>query len=101
VPWFVAWFDGKPEFRAMDGLKWIRAVREHLCWVCGGRLGVWQTFVLGPMCGINRTTVEPPCHLECAPLVGAQLSVPGAAAHGPAGGRSSGGPGGGRDLYPA
>jgi hypothetical protein len=40
VPWFVAWFDGKPEFRAMDGLKWIRAVREHLCWVCGGRLGV-------------------------------------------------------------
>jgi hypothetical protein len=66
VPWFVAWFDGKPEFRAMDGLKWIRAVREHLCWVCGGRLGVWQTFVLGPMCGINRTTVEPPCHLECA-----------------------------------
>ena len=66
VPWFVDWIDGKPEFRAMDRIKWIRAIREHLCWVCGGRLGVWQVFVLGPMCGINRTTSEPPCHLECA-----------------------------------
>ncbi len=66
VPWFVAWLDGKPEFRAMDGVKWIRAIREHLCWVCGERLGVWQIFVMGPMCGITRTTPEPPCHQECA-----------------------------------
>jgi len=66
VPWFIAWVGGKPEFRAIDGEKWIRAIREHLCWVCGDRLGVWRTFVLGPMCGINRTTAEPPCHLECA-----------------------------------
>lgn len=25
-----------------------------------------MTFVLGPMCGINRTAAEPPSHLECA-----------------------------------
>lgn len=66
VPWFVAWQDGKPEFRAMDGEKWIRAVRQKLCWVCGQALGVYKTFVAGPMCGINRTSAEPPCHLECA-----------------------------------
>lgn len=66
VPWFVAWNDGKPEFRAMDSSKWIRAVRERRCWVCGDVLGRYLAFVVGPMCGINRTTAEPPCHLECA-----------------------------------
>ena len=25
-----------------------------------------MVFVLGPMCGITRTTSEPPCHRECA-----------------------------------
>ena len=66
VPWFVDWIDGKPEFRAMDPKKWVRAIKEKLCWVCGERLGRWMTFVAGPMCGINRTSSEPPCHLECA-----------------------------------
>jgi hypothetical protein len=65
VPWFVDWVDGKPEFRAMDGQKWIRAIRERLCWVCGLPLGVYKTFVVGPMCGINRTSAEPPSHSEC------------------------------------
>ncbi len=65
VPWFVAWVDGEPEFRAMDGEKFIRAIREKLCWVCGQRLGVNMCFVAGPMCGINRTSAEPPSHLEC------------------------------------
>jgi hypothetical protein len=66
VPWFVAWVDGKPEFRAMDTKKFIRALREKLCWVCGHRLGVNVCFVAGPMCGINRTNSEPPSHLDCA-----------------------------------
>jgi hypothetical protein len=66
VPWFVAWVNGEPEFRAMDYGKWRRAMKEKLCWVCGGKLGRWQTFVIGPMCGINRTTAEPPCHRTCA-----------------------------------
>lgn len=66
VPWFVAWIDGVPEFRAADGSKFRRAVREKLCWVCGEHLGKFVCFVAGPMCGINRTSGEPPCHLECA-----------------------------------
>lgn len=66
VPWFVDYVDGVPEFRAADMRKWMRAIQEHLCWVCGGRLGVHFTFAIGPMCGATRTTSEPPCHLECA-----------------------------------
>jgi hypothetical protein len=66
VPWFVAWIDGKTEFRAMDPRKWHQAVRKKLCWVCGQRIGAYLAFVIGPMCGVNRTTSEPPCHLDCA-----------------------------------
>ena len=66
IPWFVDYLDGEPEFRAMDQYKWMRAVRERLCWVCGQKLGVHLSFVIGPMCGINRTTSEPPCHHDCA-----------------------------------
>src|SRR5262245_10945499 len=66
VPWFVAWVNGAPEFRAMDPAKWITAIKEKRCWVCGDYLGKWLTFVIGPMCGINCTTAEPPSHAECA-----------------------------------
>lgn len=67
VPWFVEWLaNGEPEFRAMDGRKWTRAVKQRLCWVCGQQLGSYLAFVLGPMCGITHTTVEPACHRECA-----------------------------------
>lgn len=64
VPWFVAWVDGAPEFRATDKLR--DAIRFELCWVCGRRRGRYGTFCIGPMCGVNRTTAEPPCHRECA-----------------------------------
>jgi hypothetical protein len=66
VPWFVAWVGGVPEFRAADRAKWVRAVRDKLCWVCGEPLGRYMTFVIGPMCGLNRTSAEPPSHLDCA-----------------------------------
>lgn len=67
IPWFVAWQDGVPEFRAADGRKWRQAVMNGLCWVCGEILkpGI-HTFVIGPMCAVNKTTSEPPCHRECA-----------------------------------
>lgn len=72
VPWFVDWIDGPdgpetvPEFRVMDPRKFVRAVKERLCWVCGEKLGAWLAFPIGPMCAITRTTAEPPCHRECA-----------------------------------
>jgi hypothetical protein len=66
VPWFVSIVNGEPEFRAMDPAKWRLAVRERRCWVCGERLGAYLAFVLGPMCGITRTSAEPPSHRDCA-----------------------------------
>ena len=66
VPYFVAWLDGKPDFRVTDPRKWMRCYREQRCWVCGDVVGKYKTFVIGPMCAVNRTTAEPPCHVECA-----------------------------------
>ncbi len=71
VPWFVdrkaPFRDGGPDFRVMDGDRLKTAIREHRCWVCGLRLrDEIGTFVAGPMCGVNRTSAEPPNHLECA-----------------------------------
>jgi hypothetical protein len=64
VPWFVAWVDGVPDFRVADKLR--DAIRFDLCWVCGQHRGRYGTFVIGPMCAVNRTTAEPPCHADCA-----------------------------------
>jgi hypothetical protein len=66
VPWFVDWLDGKPEFRAMNPHKYLLALKQSLCWVCGSKLGNSKVFVVGPMCGINRTSAEPPSHPNCA-----------------------------------
>lgn len=66
VPWFVTWVDGRPEFRVADGEKLHLAITQRRCWVCGQHLDKFATFVLGPMCTINRVSAEPPCHYECA-----------------------------------
>ncbi len=66
VPWFVAWVDGKPDFRVIAPGKLVAAVQKRKCWVCGEPLGRYLSFVLGPMCAITRTTSEPACHHDCA-----------------------------------
>jgi hypothetical protein len=71
VPFFVGWVDGRPDFRTMDSKRLRAAIMEELCWVCGTRLsrryGVKTgSFVAGPMCLINHTSAEPPCHADCA-----------------------------------
>jgi hypothetical protein len=66
VPWFVDRIDGKPDFRVMDGIKYRRALKADLCWLCGQTLGRFKCFVAGPMCAVNRTSAEPPNHRECA-----------------------------------
>lgn len=66
VPWFVAWFDGKPDHRVVDSAKIEPALARSLCWICGRRLGKNKTLLIGPMCTITRTIAEPPAHLECA-----------------------------------
>jgi len=67
VPWFVAWVNGDPDFRMIDTPKLPLAVKRSLCWICGMVKSYrHHTFVIGPMCAINRVTSEPPCHYECA-----------------------------------
>jgi hypothetical protein len=77
VPWFVQWFKhgvpsrhdvagAQPNFVVMDEKKRVRAVKSRLCWVCGQPLGRNLCFVIGPMCGVSRTSAEPPLHRDCA-----------------------------------
>jgi hypothetical protein len=66
VPWFVAWVDGKPDFRIMDGAKLAKAIKEQRCWTCGRPMIGLRAYVVGPMCAVNRTSAEPPSHLRCA-----------------------------------
>lgn len=68
TPWFVAWIDGKPDFRVIrpDGIQ--IALRGKLCWTCGiaFRRQEDRAFVIGPMCCVNRVSAEPASHLDCA-----------------------------------
>ena len=66
IPWFATEIDGKHDFRVITPEKIHDAIRMKLCWVCGLTLGSHVTFVAGPMCGVNRTSSEPPSHLDCA-----------------------------------
>lgn len=66
VPFFCEWIDGKPDFRIASPARRAECHRRKLCWICGQHLGQYLAFVIGPMCGINRTTAEPPQHRECA-----------------------------------
>lgn len=66
VPWFVDWDKGEPVFPAMDPANLASAIRNDLCWVCGGKLGRHRVYVIGPMCVANGISSEPPSHLECA-----------------------------------
>jgi hypothetical protein len=66
VPWFVSWRNGKPDFRAVDTVKLVIAARLKKCFLCGENLGIHMTFVIGPMCAVNRTSAEPPAHHSCA-----------------------------------
>ena len=73
VPWFVAWIGGQPDFRIVKRGAVGSAVFGGWCWICGqlfdspsyGDIEV-RAFVVGPMCGVNLVSSEPPSHYECA-----------------------------------
>jgi hypothetical protein len=67
VPWFVAYDpDGKPQPTLANPDKIRQAYEYRKCWCCGQTLGRFLSFVIGPMCIINRSTSEPPNHFDCA-----------------------------------
>lgn len=67
VPKFVRRMpDGSWDFRLMDEAYLVKAIKFDLCWLCGQTLGTHKVFVVGPMCVVNRVSIEPPSHRECA-----------------------------------
>jgi hypothetical protein len=67
TPWFAARDDdGVPDFRVIRPGGIQDAMRFKWCWVCGKHRGANAAFVIGPMCAVNRTSGEPPAHLDCA-----------------------------------
>lgn len=67
VPAFVAWVDGKPDFRIAEAEHLVRCSIERRCWTCGQKItGPNAAFVIGPMCAVNRVSSEPPSHADCA-----------------------------------
>lgn len=67
IPWFVhREEDGTPDFRVIRRGGITDALRFNLCWVCGRTRGRHAAFLIGPMCAVNRTSAEPPSHLDCA-----------------------------------
>lgn len=67
VPAFVHWKeDGTPDFRIIKQGWREECHTKRRCWLCGGFMGKKKWFVLGPMCSVTRTTMEPPCHRLCA-----------------------------------
>lgn len=84
VPFFVAWLDpevdpvqatvadevppgeGIPDFRIMRHDALDECIERGACWTCGSALSAHKSYVIGPMCAVNRTSAEPPSHPECA-----------------------------------
>ncbi len=66
VPWFTPWHEGRWDFRFVVSGKAEQCLREGRCWICGEPLSLPCAFVVGPMCAVNRTSAEPPSHVECA-----------------------------------
>jgi hypothetical protein len=66
IPFFVPFYDGRPEFRGFDPDKMRVCVRHQRCWLCGEQLGKFMVFTIGPMCAVNRVSAEPPSHYDCA-----------------------------------
>ena len=77
IPYFVQWMkEGQaaedaeagaaPDFRVINSPRMERCFRQSRCWICGDVLGRHRVFAIGPMCVINRVTMEPPSHRDCA-----------------------------------
>jgi hypothetical protein len=66
IPFFVAYVNGKPDFRMLEVTKQKQCVEKKLCSICGKKLFEYQYFITGPMGLKNGTHSDPPSHRECA-----------------------------------
>jgi hypothetical protein len=63
VPALAAWVGGKLFYRPQ---LFACALHDRLCWVCGGVLGSFKTFIVDPLCLITGITGELPLDWDCA-----------------------------------
>lgn len=68
VPWFVTekTEDGHWDFVRIQASRVRQAMEEKLCFVSGTPLGKYSSFVVGPMCTINRVGSDMACRREVA-----------------------------------
>ncbi len=67
IPYFVKWYNGKPDFRVADGAKQFVCAKRRVCWVCGSKLDHHVAFIGGPIsCTQSYAFSDGPMHRECA-----------------------------------
>jgi len=66
IPHTVQWIDGKPDFRVIDPQKWMHAVNNCMCGVCGQKIEGVMAFVGGESSIANRFFTDLSMHTECA-----------------------------------
>lgn len=66
VPYFVAYVDGKPDFRLLDAQKQSTCIDKQLCAICGKKLHDKSFyFIGGPLTLHNRISTDTAMHREC------------------------------------
>lgn len=62
VPWFVTEKDSRGcwDFVNIRSERFAEARDKGVCWVSGEKLGKYVSFVVGPMCVVNRVAGDPP-----------------------------------------
>ncbi len=67
IPFFIAYIDGKADFRLADERKQLLCIKEDLCWICGKKLLKHvYFFITGPLGLKNKTVTDCGMHRECA-----------------------------------
>lgn len=67
IPYFVKYFNGKPDLRVADPKKQMLCATKRVCWVCGQPLSYVSAFIGGPIsCLQSLAFSDGPMHRECA-----------------------------------
>ena len=67
IPFFVAYREGKPDFRLLDARKYKHCLEQGLCAICGKKnIKESLYFIAGPQGMANGISTDAPMHKVCA-----------------------------------
>lgn len=67
IPFFVAYVDGVPDLKLLDGRKQLVCIQNRLCGICGESVEPGEiAFITGPKGVENRVCTDPGMHEGCA-----------------------------------